>query len=118
MLLCDKPEMLNSSFRSVQSAFGAQRSDPRFCEIWVEVELEGGSLCNALQVRKKKNKKSGLHKFTFCYATVPKSSTGCASLLSNRFTGFSYKEISYDTALRNGHEYSEFTTELALNVCV
>lgn len=42
------------SFRSVQSALGAQRSRPRFREVRVEVELEGGCLCHCVQVRTKK----------------------------------------------------------------
>lgn len=50
---CDKPVIPISSFRSVQSALGSQRSHPGVREVRLEVELEGGCFCHSLQVSKK-----------------------------------------------------------------
>lgn len=80
VLMCDKLLILISSFHSVQSAFGAQCSDPWFCEIWMAVELEGGCFCNSIQVRKKT--------VQFSYTTILKLTTDYMVLLCNRFIGF------------------------------
>lgn len=83
--MCDKLTIPISSFRSVQSALGTQCSDPWFCEIRMEVELEGGCFCNSVQVRKK----MGLyHEGLSSVTQLFWNEQHYAVLLSDRFFGF------------------------------
>lgn len=53
--MCVKLLALIFRWYSVQLALGTQCGNSRICEIWMEVELEGGCFCNSVQVRKNRS---------------------------------------------------------------